>query len=139
LKVVAVGGAGYHGSLVRSFVRHLGTPGAHLGPRGPDWLGLVRFLIVPLGPHPVAQHLGTLDGRYGAAFLDAPWRELFARSEPPPSEPFPVAGRILGFVAGAGATLALPVAEAMLTCRDKFPDEDSCQKFVPFVGVRARG
>ncbi|CAN8177909.1 unnamed protein product, partial [Coccothraustes coccothraustes] len=85
LKVAAVGGAGYHGSLPRGFVRHLGTPGAHLGPRGPDWLGLLRFLIVPLGPHPVAQHLGTLDGRYGSAFLDPPWRELFARSEPPPS------------------------------------------------------
>ncbi|NXV57016.1 PACS1 protein, partial [Molothrus ater] len=137
LKVAAVGGAGYHGSLLRAFVRHLGTPGAHLGPRGPDWLGLLRFLIVPLGPHPVAQHLGTLDGRYGSAFLDPPWRELFTRSEAPPSEPFSVAGRILSFVAGAGVTLPLPVAEAMLTCSDKFPDEDSCQKFVPFVGVRA--
>ncbi|XP_058680556.1 phosphofurin acidic cluster sorting protein 1-like, partial [Ammospiza caudacuta] len=135
LKVAAVGGAGYHGSLLRGFVRHLGTPGAHLGPRGPDWLGLLRFLIVPLGPHPVAQHLGTLDGRYGSAFLDPPWRELFTRSEPPACEPFGVAGRILSFVAGAGVTLPLPVAEAMLTCSDKFPDEDSCQKFVPFVGV----
>ncbi|NXR27895.1 PACS1 protein, partial [Cinclus mexicanus] len=119
LKVVAVGGAGYHGSLLRCFVRHLGTPGAHLGPRGPDWLGLLRFLIVPLGPHPVAQHLGTLDGRYSSAFLDPPWRELFGRSEAPPTEPFSVTGRILGFVAGAAVTLALPVAEAMLTCRDK--------------------
>ncbi|NXU93873.1 PACS1 protein, partial [Xiphorhynchus elegans] len=132
LKVVAVGGFGYHGTLLRGFVRHL-------GPRGHDWLGYLRFLLVPLGPHPVAQHLGSLDGRYGAAFLDPPWRELFGRTEPPPTEPFSVAGRILGFVAGAGVTLALPVAEAMLTCRDKFPDEDSCQKFVPFVGVRPRG
>ncbi|XP_072776245.1 phosphofurin acidic cluster sorting protein 1 isoform X2 [Taeniopygia guttata] len=115
LKVAAVGGAGYHGHLLRAFVRHLGTAGAHLGtagahlgtpghswahlgPRGPDWLSLLRFLIVPL-------------------------------------EPFSVAGRILSFVAGAGVTLPLPVAEAMLACGDKFPDEDSCQKFVPFVGV----
>ncbi|XP_049691598.1 phosphofurin acidic cluster sorting protein 1 isoform X1 [Accipiter gentilis] len=128
LKVVAVGGAGYHSTLLRCFVRHLGA-------KSPEWLGYLRFLLVPLGTHPVAQYLGSVDGRYGAAFLDPPWRELFGRSEPPPTEPFNVVGRILSYVAGAGATHPLPVAEAMLTCKHKFPDEDSCQKFVPFVGV----
>ncbi|XP_074874642.1 phosphofurin acidic cluster sorting protein 1 [Buteo buteo] len=128
LKVVAVGGAGYHSTLLRCFVRHLGA-------KSPEWLGYLRFLLVPLGTHPVAQYLGSVDGRYGAAFLDPPWRELFGRSEPPPTEPFNVVGRILSYVAGAGATHLLPVAEAMLTCKHKFPDEDSFQKFVPFVGV----
>ncbi|NXK57257.1 PACS1 protein, partial [Chauna torquata] len=120
LKVVAVGGAGYHGTLLRCFVRHLGA-------KSPEWLRYLRFLLVPLGidahvlagPHPVAQYLGSLDGRYGAAFLDPPWRELFGRSEAPPAEPFNVAGRILAYVAGAGATHPLPVAEAMLTCKHK--------------------
>ncbi|NXN78383.1 PACS1 protein, partial [Bombycilla garrulus] len=85
------------------------------------WAHLAHLGAVPVspGPHPLAQHLGTLDGRYSAAFLDPPWRELFGRSEPPPAEPFSVTGRILGFVAGAAVTLPLPVAEAMLTCRDK--------------------
>ncbi|NWS65359.1 PACS1 protein, partial [Chunga burmeisteri] len=91
--------------------------------------------LSPTGTHPVAQYLGSVDGRYGAAFLDPPWRELFGRSEPPLTEPFNVVGRILAYVAGAGATHPLPVAEAMLTCKHKFPDEDSYQKFVPFVGV----
>uniref|UniRef100_A0A8B9NHW5 Phosphofurin acidic cluster sorting protein 1 n=1 Tax=Accipiter nisus TaxID=211598 RepID=A0A8B9NHW5_9AVES len=177
LKVVAVGGAGYHSTLLRCFVRHLGA-------KSPEWLGYLRFLLVPLGTHPVAQYLGSVDGRYGAAFLDPPWRELFGRSEPPPTgkwapsthrcqpgvmapipsasplevgtpccgrgswggggrpwaggllgvwrggthgccplwvpaEPFNVVGRILSYVAGAGATHPLPVAEAMLTCKHK--------------------
>ncbi|XP_077029379.1 LOW QUALITY PROTEIN: phosphofurin acidic cluster sorting protein 1-like, partial [Agelaius phoeniceus] len=118
LKVAAVGGAGYHGSLLRAFVRHLGTPGAHLGPRGPDWLGLLRFLIVPLGPPPRGAAPGHPRWPLRLRLLDPPWRELFTRSEAPPSEPFSVAGRILSFVAGAGVTLPLPVAEAMLTCSD---------------------
>ncbi|XP_033927567.1 phosphofurin acidic cluster sorting protein 1 isoform X2 [Melopsittacus undulatus] len=59
----------------------------------------------------------------------------YLRFLPVPLEPFSVAGRILGYVAGAGVTLALPVAEAMLTCGHQLPDEDSYQKFVPFVGV----
>ncbi|OWK49546.1 Phosphofurin acidic cluster sorting protein 1 [Lonchura striata] len=40
---------------------------------------------IEMGSEGPAPHLGTLDGRYGAAFLDPPWRELFTRSEPPAS------------------------------------------------------
>ncbi len=35
------------------------------------------------GSHPVAKHLGALDNRYSAAFLDGAWRDTFNRSEPP--------------------------------------------------------
>ncbi|XP_053908438.1 phosphofurin acidic cluster sorting protein 1 [Cuculus canorus] len=128
LKVVAVGGSSFHSALLRAFVRLL-------GPQSPEWLNCLRFLLVPLGPHPVAQYLGSLDTRYAAAFLDPPWRELFGRSEPPPTEPFSVTGRILSFVAGAGTVQNLPVAEAMLARPETAPDEDSYQKFVPFLGV----
>ncbi|NXC51359.1 PACS1 protein, partial [Penelope pileata] len=84
LKVVAVGDSGYHSALLRCFVHHLGA-------KSPEWLRYLRFLLVPLGagvpagPHPVAQYLGSVDGRYGAAFLEPSWRELFGRSEPPPA------------------------------------------------------
>ncbi|KAK2510734.1 hypothetical protein Q9966_016830 [Columba livia] len=56
-------------------------------------------------------------------------------ARPPPTEPFDVVGRILTYAAGAGATHALPVAEAMLTRGDTRPDDDSYQKFVPFVAA----
>ncbi|KAG2469196.1 PACS1 protein, partial [Polypterus senegalus] len=49
--------------------------------------------------------------------------------------PFDVVDRIAQYVAGAGTTHQLPIAEAMLTCKRKMHDEDSYQKFIPFIGV----
>ncbi|XP_020823755.1 phosphofurin acidic cluster sorting protein 1 isoform X2 [Phascolarctos cinereus] len=128
VKVVAVGGQSYLSSILRFFVKALAN-------KTSDWLGYMRFLIVPLGSHPVAKYIGSVDSRYSSTFLDPAWRDLFSRSEPPVSEPLDVAGRVMQYVSGAGVTHQLPVAEAMLTCKHKFQDEDSYQKFIPFIGV----
>uniref|UniRef100_A0A8C3IDN6 Phosphofurin acidic cluster sorting protein 1 n=2 Tax=Chrysemys picta bellii TaxID=8478 RepID=A0A8C3IDN6_CHRPI len=128
VKVVAVGGQSYLSAILRFFVKQLAN-------KTPDWLSYMRFLIVPLGSHPVAKYLGSVDSRYSCTFLDSAWRELFGRAEPPGTEPFDVVGRIVQYVGGASTTHQLPVAEAMLTCKHKFPDEDSYQKFIPFIGV----
>ncbi|KAM7170541.1 phosphofurin acidic cluster sorting protein 1 isoform 3-T3 [Macrochelys suwanniensis] len=128
VKVVAVGGQSYLSAILRFFVKQLAN-------KTPDWLSYMRFLIVPLGSHPVAKYLGSVDSRYSCTFLDSSWRELFGRAEPPGTEPFDVVGRIVQYVGGASVTHQLPVAEAMLTCKHKFPDEDSYQKFIPFIGV----
>ncbi|XP_072495257.1 phosphofurin acidic cluster sorting protein 1 isoform X1 [Notamacropus eugenii] len=128
VKVVAVGGQSYLSSILRFFVKALAN-------KTSDWLGYMRFLIVPLGSHPVAKYIGSVDSRYSSTFLDPAWRDLFSRSEPPVSEPLDVVGRVMQYVSGAGVTHQLPVAEAMLTCRHKFQDEDSYQKFIPFIGV----
>uniref|UniRef100_A0A8C7RIJ1 Phosphofurin acidic cluster sorting protein 1 n=1 Tax=Oncorhynchus mykiss TaxID=8022 RepID=A0A8C7RIJ1_ONCMY len=40
------------------------------------------------------------------------------------------------YVSGATVTHQLPIAEAMLTCKHRTHDEDSYQKFIPFIGVR---
>ncbi|NP_001390497.1 phosphofurin acidic cluster sorting protein 1 isoform 5 [Mus musculus] len=128
VKVAAVGSQSYLSSILRFFVKSLAS-------KTPDWLGYMRFLIIPLGSHPVAKYLGSVDSRYSSTFLDSAWRDLFSRSEPPVSEPLDVVGRVMQYVNGATTTHQLPVAEAMLTCRHKFPDEDSYQKFIPFIGV----
>lgn len=128
VKVAAVGGQSYLSSILRFFVKSLAN-------KTSDWLGYMRFLIIPLGSHPVAKYLGSVDSRYSSTFLDSGWRDLFSRSEPPVSEQLDVVGRVMQYVSGAAATHQLPVAEAMLTCRHKFPDEDSYQKFIPFIGV----
>ncbi|XP_027711923.1 phosphofurin acidic cluster sorting protein 1, partial [Vombatus ursinus] len=128
VKVVAVGGQSYLSSILRFFVKALAN-------KTSDWLGYMRFLIVPLGSHPVAKYIGSVDSRYSSTFLDPAWRDLFSRSEPPVSEPLDVVGRVMQYVSGAGVTHQLPVAEAMLTCKHKFQDEDSYQKFIPFIGV----
>nr|XP_003468133.2 phosphofurin acidic cluster sorting protein 1 [Cavia porcellus] len=128
VKVAAVGGQSYLSSILRFFVKSLAI-------KTSDWLSYMRFLIIPLGSHPVAKYLGSVDSRYSSAFLDSAWRDLFSRSEPPVSEQLDVVGRVMQYVNGAAVTHQLPVAEAMLTCRHKFPDEDSHQKFIPFIGV----
>uniref|UniRef100_A0A2K6TDW6 Phosphofurin acidic cluster sorting protein 1 n=1 Tax=Saimiri boliviensis boliviensis TaxID=39432 RepID=A0A2K6TDW6_SAIBB len=128
VKVAAVGGQSYLSSILRFFVKSLAN-------KTSDWLGYMRFLIIPLGSHPVAKYLGSVDSKYSSSFLDSGWRDLFSRSEPPVSEQLDVVGRVMQYVNGAATTHQLPVAEAMLTCRHKFPDEDSYQKFIPFIGV----
>ncbi|XP_056117963.1 phosphofurin acidic cluster sorting protein 1a isoform X3 [Rhinichthys klamathensis goyatoka] len=133
VKVVAVGGQSYLGAVLRFFVSQLAN-------KMSDWLSHMKFLVVPLGSHPVAKHLGSLDNRYSSSFLDSSWREFFSRPEPPQTASssadfVDVTGRILQYINGSAVTHQLPIAEAMLTCKQKMQDEDSYQNFVPFVGL----
>uniref|UniRef100_A0AAY4A7S6 Phosphofurin acidic cluster sorting protein 1 n=1 Tax=Denticeps clupeoides TaxID=299321 RepID=A0AAY4A7S6_9TELE len=112
VKVVAVGGQAYLTAVLQSFVSQLAN-------KTSDWLNYMRFLVVPLGSHPVAKHLGTLDNRYSSAFQDGAWRELFSRTEPPQNDVVDVASRIHQYVSGATITHQLPIAEAMLTCKHR--------------------
>ncbi|XP_053272340.1 phosphofurin acidic cluster sorting protein 1 [Pleuronectes platessa] len=128
VKVAAVGSQSYLGAILQFFVTQLAN-------KTSDWLNHMRFLVVPLGSHPVAKHLGALDNRYSSSFLDGPWRDVFSRSEPPQTDQLDVAGRISQYISDATVTHQLPIAEAMLTCKHKTRDEDSYQKFIPFIGV----
>ncbi|XP_056228653.1 phosphofurin acidic cluster sorting protein 1-like isoform X3 [Seriola aureovittata] len=126
---VAVGGdQSYLSTVLCCFVEQLAS-------KTPDWLNYVRFLILPVGAHPLAKYLASLDAKFNSLFMDAGWRELFARLEPPPLDPVGVAGRVSQYVGGATVSHLCPISEAMLTCKHKSPDDDSCQKFVPFIGL----
>ncbi|XP_048338400.1 phosphofurin acidic cluster sorting protein 2-like isoform X2 [Sphaerodactylus townsendi] len=128
VKVAVAGDQSYLSIVLRFFVEQLAS-------KTPDWLNYLRFLVVPLGSHPLAKYLGSVDNRYSTLFLDTAWRELFSRVEPPSSDTVDVPGRVAQFITGASLSHQLPISEAMLTYKQKSPDEDSCQKFVPFVGV----
>uniref|UniRef100_A0A673XW37 Phosphofurin acidic cluster sorting protein 1a n=1 Tax=Salmo trutta TaxID=8032 RepID=A0A673XW37_SALTR len=128
VKVVVAGGQSYLGAILHFFVSQLAN-------KTSDWLSLIHFLVVPLGCHPVAKHLASLDPRYSSVFLDNAWKDLFSGLEPPHSSGVDVAARIRQYISSVSVTHLLPIAEAMLTCEYKRYDEDSYQKFVPFVGV----
>ncbi|XP_069821358.1 phosphofurin acidic cluster sorting protein 1 [Dendropsophus ebraccatus] len=129
LKVVCVGGHTFLSFLLGAYVTNLAG-------RTPDWLGYLRFLLVPLGSHPVCKYVSSLDSRYASLFFDSSWRELFSKSEVPSLEPsFDIIGRIMQYVNGASNSQQLPIAEAMLTCKHKLQEDDSYQKFIPFIGV----
>ncbi|XP_069016602.1 phosphofurin acidic cluster sorting protein 2 isoform X3 [Embiotoca jacksoni] len=159
IKIAVAGAQHYLSAVLRLFVDHL----SH---KTPDWLGYMRFLIIPLGAHPVSKYLGTIDYRYNSLFQDAAWRDLFLKPEAPvvgtelspPRPPIPpaaqenpdVVSRVTQYMVGANGAHQLPIAEAMLTYKQKSlsvsslggrwqvsasPDEDSCQKFIPFIGM----
>ncbi|XP_068109469.1 phosphofurin acidic cluster sorting protein 2 isoform X2 [Hyperolius riggenbachi] len=137
VKVAVAGAQNYLSAVLRLFVEQL----SH---KTPDWLGYLRFLIIPLGSHPVAKYLGSVDYKYNNLFQDPAWRDLFTKLDAQASDfsplsavqdPPDVVSRVTQYIAGANCAHQLPIAEAMLTYKQKSPDEDSSQKFIPFVGV----
>ncbi|OXB57802.1 hypothetical protein ASZ78_000160 [Callipepla squamata] len=130
IKIAVAGAQNYLSAVLRLFVEQL----SH---KTPDWLGYMRFLIIPLGSHPVAKYLGSVDYRYNNFFQDVAWRDLFNKLEAQTTvtDTPDVVSRITQYIAGANCAHQLPIAEAMLTYKQKSPDEESSQKFIPFVGV----
>ncbi|NWS75817.1 PACS2 protein, partial [Crotophaga sulcirostris] len=130
IKIAVAGAQNYLSAVLRLFVEQL----SH---KTPDWLSYMRFLIIPLGSHPVAKYLGSVDYRYNNFFQDLAWRDMFNKLEAQTTVPDApdVVSRITQYIAGANCAHQLPIAEAMLTYKQKSPDEESSQKFIPFVGV----
>ncbi|XP_072407256.1 phosphofurin acidic cluster sorting protein 1-like [Chiloscyllium punctatum] len=128
VKVVAVGGQSYVSAILRFFVEQLAN-------KTSDWLNYLRILIVPLGSHPVTRYMASVDSKYSSLFLDPAWTEVFTKTEAPTTDALDVVGRIMQYISGAHVSLQLPIAEAMLTCKHKSHEDDSYQKFIPFVGV----
>ncbi|XP_037394725.1 phosphofurin acidic cluster sorting protein 2 isoform X2 [Pygocentrus nattereri] len=141
VKIAVAGAQHYLSAVLRLFVDHL----TH---KTPDWLGYLRFLIIPLGAHPVSKYLASIDYRYSSLFQDSAWRDLFFKTEAPVvvQDNPDVVARVTQYMLGANGAHQLPIAEAMLTYKQKrkksfhfdfavSPDEDSCQKFIPFIGM----
>uniref|UniRef100_A0A669Q772 Phosphofurin acidic cluster sorting protein 1 n=1 Tax=Phasianus colchicus TaxID=9054 RepID=A0A669Q772_PHACC len=112
VKVVVAGDQSYLSVVLRFFVEQLAS-------KTPDWLNYLRFLLVPLGSHPLAKYLASVDNKYSTLFLDTAWRELFSRAEPPTADTVDIAGRVAQFIAGASLSHQLPISEAMLTYKQK--------------------
>ncbi|KAF3850386.1 hypothetical protein F7725_012158 [Dissostichus mawsoni] len=157
-QVAVAGDQSYLSTVLCCFVEQMAS-------KTPDWLNYVRFLILPIGAHPLAKFLASLDSRFSSLFMDPDWRDLFGRVESPALDPVGVAGRVSQYLSGAAVSHLCPISEAMLTCKHKryppvrtraqtrphdsctvrglsrsntvdfIPDDDYCQKFVPFIGV----
>ncbi|XP_016353193.1 phosphofurin acidic cluster sorting protein 2-like isoform X2 [Sinocyclocheilus anshuiensis] len=139
IKVAVAGDQSYLSTVLRCFVEQLAN-------KTPDWLSYIRFLVIPVGCHPLAKYISTFDSKFNNIFMDAGWRDVFGRLEAPNSDNIDVAGRVSQYLAGASLSHQFPISEAMLTYKQKrkrslyfdfyiSPDEDSCQKFVPFIGL----
>uniref|UniRef100_A0A8C1PRG4 Phosphofurin acidic cluster sorting protein 2 n=1 Tax=Cyprinus carpio TaxID=7962 RepID=A0A8C1PRG4_CYPCA len=113
---IGVAGAQHYLSVVlRLFVDHL----TH---KTPDWLGYLRFLIIPLGVHPVAKYLASIDYRYNSLFQDSAWRDLFHKPEAPTSD---VVSRVTQYMLGANGAHQLPIAEISPFLKEASPTPPS--------------
>uniref|UniRef100_A0AAY4EDC1 Phosphofurin acidic cluster sorting protein 2 n=1 Tax=Denticeps clupeoides TaxID=299321 RepID=A0AAY4EDC1_9TELE len=112
IKVAVVGDQSYLSTVLRFFVEQLAN-------KTPDWLSYIRFLVIPIGSHPLAKYVASFDGKFHSLFMDTAWRELFCRPDHPSSDNTDVAGRILQYLAGANVSHQFPISEAMLTYKQK--------------------
>ncbi|KAK4316071.1 hypothetical protein Pmani_012715 [Petrolisthes manimaculis] len=124
MKVVVVGSDLYISSVLRPYVDQFSS-------KPPDFQNHIRFLIIPLGINSLAKYLGSIDSIYGAAFVSESWREVVERWEKPDVQE--AVNRVHRYLTQAQQTLHLPIAEAMLTYKEKSGDDESSQAFVPFI------
>uniref|UniRef100_A0A8C2IN25 Si:ch211-126j24.1 n=1 Tax=Cyprinus carpio TaxID=7962 RepID=A0A8C2IN25_CYPCA len=112
IKVAVAGDQSYLSTVLRCFVEQLAN-------KTPDWLSYIRFLVIPVGCHPLAKYISTFDSKFNNIFMDAGWRDVFARLEAPNSDNIDVAGRVSQYLAGASLSHQFPISEAMLTYKQK--------------------
>ncbi|KAK1327360.1 LOW QUALITY PROTEIN: hypothetical protein QTO34_017013 [Cnephaeus nilssonii] len=117
--------------------RVLGVFVEQLSHQPPQWLDYMRFLVIPLGSHPLASYLGSMDCRYDNFFQDLYWWDLFNNLDSLNilQDTQDVVSRITEYVVGANCVYLLPIAEAMLMSKQQRPDEKSSKKLIPFVGA----
>nr|KAF6305413.1 phosphofurin acidic cluster sorting protein 2 [Pipistrellus kuhlii] len=127
VKIAVVGAQHYFSTMLQVFVEHL----SH---KNPDWLGYMRFLVIPLGSHPVASYLGSVDHRYNHLFQDLAWQDMFNHLEAQSSVQN-IVSRITEYIRGPNCVHQLPIAEAMLISKQKSLGKLSSQKFIPFAGA----
>lgn len=87
------------------------------------------FLIKNIfaGSSVISRYLASIDSTYGMYFTGDGWREVAER------EISEALNRIGLYLNNGTTTLLLPIAEAMLTYKEKSSDDESSQIFVPFV------
>uniref|UniRef100_A0A452VKT2 Phosphofurin acidic cluster sorting protein 2 n=1 Tax=Ursus maritimus TaxID=29073 RepID=A0A452VKT2_URSMA len=106
----------YLSAVLRLFVEQL----SH---KTPSWLGYMRFLIIPLGE-------GSRAGRGGSvALTDPAWPSRAAQDTPD------IVSRITQYIAGANCAHQLPIAEAMLTYKQKSSTQHPIAFQVVKVGI----
>uniref|UniRef100_A0AAZ3SMA7 Phosphofurin acidic cluster sorting protein 2 n=1 Tax=Oncorhynchus tshawytscha TaxID=74940 RepID=A0AAZ3SMA7_ONCTS len=120
IKIAVAGAQHYLGAVLRLFVDHLSY-------KTPDWLGYMRFLIIPLGSHPVSKYLGTIDYRYNSLFQDTAWSDLFHKPEAPVmvQESPDVVSRVTQYMVGANGAHQLPIAEVSPALKEASPTPPS--------------
>jgi len=123
LRLVLVGSDAFVNTVLRPYVELFSR-------QPPDFASTLRFLLVPRGGvSSLAKYLGSVDPRYGAAFVSEWWRG-WEGGEGGGAE---AAARVTRYISHADHTIHLPIAEAVLTYTENTSEDTSSQTFIPFV------
>nr|KAF6416254.1 hypothetical protein HJG59_009516 [Molossus molossus] len=103
----------------------------------PELQAYLCFQVLPLGSHPVPRYLCSVDYHDNNFFPDRAWRDLFTKLEAQSTEldKQDIAFTVTRYLVGASCVHQLPIAQAKLTYKPKSPDEQSSQRFLPFLGL----
>ncbi|ELU12912.1 hypothetical protein CAPTEDRAFT_112775 [Capitella teleta] len=127
VKMAIAGCDSFVNSILRPYVEQFSA-------KSPDWQHYVKFLVIPLGSNLLGRYLSKVDSTYNSLFNDSIWRDAFEKTE---NSCRPDAGKIVErintYVSEASCSIQLPIAEAMLTYKEKSNHEESSQVFVPYI------
>ncbi|XP_026689168.1 phosphofurin acidic cluster sorting protein 1 [Diaphorina citri] len=124
IKIILIGTDSFYNSVLRHYVDQLSY-------KPPDWQTYIKFYMVPIfTSSSLCRYLGSLDATYNSMFLSDSWKESLDRASLDATE---AVTRILHYVSIASTPVLLPVAEAMLTYKEKSSDDESSQIFIPFI------
>ncbi|KAM7249474.1 hypothetical protein ACFE04_000067 [Oxalis oulophora] len=121
LKLLLAGSDSYVNTVLRHYIDQLSL-------KPPDWISYIKFFVIPLGSGYLGKYLGSVDNVYNSLFITESWRERLENVDH--SE---IGIRIQRYLQQANSCVQLPIAEAMLTCKEKSSTEESSQIFIPFI------
>ena len=138
IKLALIGSDAYINSFLRFYVDSLSS-------KSPDWQNYLRFYIIPSASNYSTQssfylhkYLASIDSAYSSYFFpnNSHMKEFDLNRENAASDlssAHELYSKVINFFKNAQAFLQIPIAEAMVTYKDKTADEESNQVFIPFI------
>lgn len=137
IKLALVGSDAYVNSFVRIYVELLST-------KSPDWQGYLRFYMIPSiyvnnysSSSLIHKYIASIDPLYSNYFL-----VNNSNKDPDSSRDNSADGtsyahelynKVVNYLKSAQYVLQIPIAEAMITYKDKNIEDESSQVFIPFI------
>ncbi|XP_071833393.1 phosphofurin acidic cluster sorting protein 2-like isoform X3 [Apostichopus japonicus] len=127
VKIGICGNEAYLSSVMRPYVVEFSN-------KSPEWQSYVKFFYIPTGcSNSLAKYLSSVDFKYNSLFMDATWKEIVEKAEKELPDAVEVVNRLEHYLARASTCLHLPVGEVMVTRRQSNKEQDSNQRFIPFI------
>ncbi|PIK53094.1 putative phosphofurin acidic cluster sorting protein 2, partial [Apostichopus japonicus] len=127
VKIGICGNEAYLSSVMRPYVVEFSN-------KSPEWQSYVKFFYIPTGcSNSLAKYLSSVDFKYNSLFMDATWKEIVEKAEKELPDAVEVVIRLEHYLARASTCLHLPVGEVMVTRRQSNKEQDSNQRFIPFI------